>query len=177
MLQTVISLKRSDTTGTYLLLMMVFAPAIVTSAYLKNKIKCQKNWSEIVTASDEAFILLALLSSWNTFVSENLKITSDEWPKKEARWSTAGRGKNWSKFVGWKPESIVLNMSLFDEVTKDRADLERNKTFDQKIKTLVIDTMSQRDQNNINKVTNDRTVTASYAPMEDALDRMFENVE
>ena len=60
---------------------------------------------------------------------------------------------------------------------KDRADLECNKTFDQKIKTLVIDTMSQRDQNNINKVTNDRTVTASNAPMEDALDRMFENVE
>jgi hypothetical protein len=113
---------RIDTTDTYKLIMVVFGPGCVTSKYLTNKTMAGVAWSDIVTAQDEAFILLVLLNYWNAWFPDNLKILTDNWNQDSAMWSTKGVGKNWSPFGGWDVAAHNLYTKLFEKVRENRSD-------------------------------------------------------
>ena len=176
-LHAVIDCMHQDRTGTYQLLMLVFAPAIRNAKYVKNEIMCGKAWSDSITISDEAFVLLAVLNGWNTWAPESLKIKDTNWPKNEACWSSAGKGSTWCKFVGWKDEGVKLYTELFDKVSQDHSDVERNKAFDVKMRELIIKTLPSTSQDKLTKANQVRD-TSTIAPGNlAALDRTMENME
>ena len=169
---------RMDTSDTYKLIMLVFAPGCVTSKHLTNKIMAQVAWSDIVTAQDEAFILLALLNYWNEWFPDNLKILTSDWKPDSAMWSTKGVGKNWSPFGGWDVAAHDLYKNLFDKVIVDRSDPVRNSAFDAAMHPLIIASFSAKNKKKMNKsmqvhdsTTNQSVVSAS------ALDAMLQLVD
>jgi hypothetical protein len=116
------------------------------------------------------------LNSWNTWVQDDLKITTGDWPANETKWSTAGKGKNWRKFVGWSRPGIVRYAQLFDAVWRNRLDTTRAELFDAAMKDLVIKTMSIKHQNMINKSTEMHSTTTN-APEESDLMRIMNDME
>ena len=174
-LLSIISLKRKDTTDKYATLMKVFAPAVVTHTRLRNQIVAGWAWSETVTVSDEAFVLLALENYWNLWITnDNMKIklpegSSEHWPLNKAKWSTSGRGKNAAKFAGWAPEAMSRLADLEDEVEADRkvetdameaakkratssgssSAKKRLPPFDKKMRELVVDDLSESLKNQL----------------------------
>ena len=138
--------KRSDTTGIYELFMSIFGPAVTTAKYLKSKIENGVKWSDAVSVSDEAFISLALLNYWNSWVSDDLKIKDDPiYPLDKAVWSTAGRGTNWKQYVGWDKAALKKFVTITEEVQADReADLRQSEKFDANLRLEVIKTMSAK---------------------------------
>jgi hypothetical protein len=72
---------RQDTTGVYQLLLSIFVPAFVTRAIMIRGIKEGKSWSDMVSVSDEAFVVVFVLNFWNTLVTGiTKKITAEDWP-------------------------------------------------------------------------------------------------
>lgn len=70
---------RKDETSWYRWIMTTFAPAVVTRHKLIEGIKANLKWSEIVTTSDEAFIITMVLNYWNAWVPVSKKITMVHW--------------------------------------------------------------------------------------------------
>jgi hypothetical protein len=165
MVEKIIDLMRDDTTGTYKLLMLVLAPGLVTKNKIANGMVNGTNWSEIVTVSDEAFLMMALLNYWNTWVQDNLKLTRTDFHQDKTQWSTAGRGKTWCKYNGWDTGAITVMVSCQKAVVANRANRERNDKFDEDMRALIIPTLSKDVQNQIakkskNKHTVDNDATA-----------------
>jgi hypothetical protein len=145
----IVAKMRADTTELYKLLMVVFAPGVVTKNHLNSGIMSGKSWSSLVTVSDEAFVLLVLLNSWNTWVTDALKINNEAYPMDATVWSTAGKGKNWRKFLGWSRDGVLRYAQLFRAVKADRINQARSDLFDEQMRDAIIKTMSKKHQNQL----------------------------
>ena len=122
----VIDAKRSDNTVKYMHLMGLFSVAVVLKKNMNDGLVSGKTWSEIVTASDEAFVLVCLENSWNMWTPKDYHITdNDEYyccgkntmnqcvrvnydgnDKPKFRWSTEHVGGNWVQVCGWAQGGI-----------------------------------------------------------------------
>ena len=173
-----ISKMRQDTTGTYHLLMRVFAPAIVTSGHIKNEIANGALWTAAVTETDEAFILLALKNGWNTWAPEHLKITAEGWHQTRPLWSEKHRGGNWCKFVGWDPVALQEYSALMAAVHQDRCSEETgNNNFNATMRQLIIPTLSKVIQDRLEKGTYGRYTSCTDETSSGQLDHLMENID
>jgi hypothetical protein len=147
--------------------MYIFGQAIVTRAYLHDAIKEGTPWSEVVTPSDEAFIITVMLNFWNVWVDQDHKIPSNlraafsgqphvisalpkyiidgDWPQDKPKWSKQGRGE------GWSAGAIDCYLHMLELVELDRADESKNTDFDARMRTILIRGMSKSAQAVINK--------------------------
>ena len=150
---------RGDTTGTYQLIMQVFAPAVVTKGKMTEGIMCGSCWSDIVSISDEAFVILVIMNSWNTWVPEDLKIVDHNWPRDAPVWSTAGQGKTACKFGGWKQTGVEKYTGLFKQVRQDRSNSDACQAFDKKMEERVVETLSGKNKKKMNLQNGDKEVS------------------
>ena len=103
---------------------------------LNNAIVSGKTWSDFVTVSDEAFVLVNLENNWNVWTPKDYHIINNkEYYKtvkskksgiadtlvmkdgvivQKPRWSTKGKGGNWVKFCGWSH----LGIKCFEELKR-----------------------------------------------------------
>jgi hypothetical protein len=149
---------RKDRSGWYKWLMVTFAPAIVTRHRLLDGIKVNKKWSDLVTKSDEAFVIVMVLNYWNSWVPAEKKLVSEHWgapkpqyvqtpwPQEVPAWSSKGRGKHWTPCLGWNTSAVACYLDYLSKVKDDRAQEFDNDAFDEIMRLEVIRTMSQREQ-------------------------------
>jgi hypothetical protein len=177
-LRNVIKTMRRDTTGTYAFIMKVFAPAVVTNKKMTNGVMCDKAWSSIVSVSDEAFILLALLNAWNTWVTDDLKIpfSDEEWPQDKQVWSTDGQGSAAAKYKGWAKTGLEYYATLFKAVRQDRCDNEQNNAFNIKMSGLMKETLSKKNKAKLERQNGERTGTTN-APVESFYSSMLDTIQ
>lgn len=69
-----------------------------------------------------------------------------EWPQDSASWSKQGRGKTWTKYLGWDSNGVACYLEFLAKVTKDRALDFEDDVFDGQMRQCVVKTMSKRDQ-------------------------------
>jgi hypothetical protein len=163
---------REDDSNTYNLLMSTLSPAVVTKGTMNNGIINGTPWSEIVSISDEAFIILEVLNSWNTWVPDDYKIAVDDgpedlpppapgvdriWPQDTTVWSAQGRSSEWRHFVGWAKESIRYYVTLMNSIAEDRADPAKNDAFDAIMRYHIIEGMSETNKAKVASNSNNDT--------------------
>lgn len=170
---------RADTTGTYKLLMHIFGPAIKTKKVMDNAIFNDVPWTETVTISDEAMIILLVLNFWNIWVPDHLKIgptlspanlpalpdnAKRTWPQDRAVWSTRGRCASAAKMQGWADESIAYYKILSLQVAANRNNAQRNQVFDMDLRAMAIEAMSKTNKEALARKNGGRLAPAA-APL------------
>ena len=167
--------KRGDTTGTYQLLMQVFAPAVVTKGTMTDGIMTGLCWSNIVSISDEAFVILGLINAWNTWVPEDLKITDDKWPQDTPAYSTCGQGKTAAKFNGWSLAGVKRYAEIFQQVRHNRSDLDACLDFDEKMEKVIVEQLSDKNRKKMNR-HNGANEDVSNGPAESFLSEVADTI-
>lgn len=91
-----------------------------------------RNISDEFTAMDEAFALVVLQNSWQSWVDEFCHHPGDATKRRKAKWTTrAGRGKvdGETKSKSWAREGITVYNDIYKDVKEDRKD-EKRKQFE-----------------------------------------------
>jgi hypothetical protein len=136
-------------------------------------------WTETVTISDEAMIILLVLNFWNIWVPDHLKIgptlspanlpalpdnAKRTWPQDRAVWSTRGRCASAAKMQGWADESIAYYKILSLQVAANRNNPQRNQVFDMDLRAMAIEAMSKTNKEALARKNGGRLATAA-APL------------